>query len=240
MRKLLLLVMVVLFTHAANAQDPAPPKAATIINRSGDHFMIQIAQNSLQGAPDSISNRINKFNRSANVYLMLNKAFKKNKRLSIGLGVGVGTSNIYFKKTIVDISSSAPQLKFINADSINNYKKYKLSTTYAEVPLELRFTSNPDLPQKAIKAAIGVKVGTLLNAHTKGKNLQGPTGNLISSAVEKSTSKSYFNTTRIVATARVGYGLFSLFGAYNLTPMFKNGVAADIKLLQIGLTISGL
>ena len=39
---------------------------------------------------------------------------------------------------------------------------------------------------------------------------------------------------------RHGYGYFSLFGAYNITAMFKNAVGPDVKLLQLGLTISGL
>ena len=43
-----------------------------------------------------------------------------------------------------------------------------------------------------------------------------------------------------MATARIGYGNFSLFGAYNLNIMFKDKVAANMKLLQLGLTISGL
>jgi len=56
----------------------------------------------------------------------------------------------------------------------------------------------------------------------------------------KENSKSYFNTTRLAATARVGYGNFSLFGAYSLTGIFKDGIAPDIKGMQIGLAFSGL
>jgi hypothetical protein len=44
----------------------------------------------------------------------------------------------------------------------------------------------------------------------------------------------------LAATARVGYGNFTLFGAYDLSGIFKDGVAANMKSLQIGLTISGL
>jgi hypothetical protein len=106
--------------------------------------------------------------------------------------------------------------------------------------LELRFTNDPENQAKSIKGAVGIKIGTLVNAHTKGKILRDRAGNTINSNTEKVSSKSYFNTTRLAATARVGYGAFSLFGAYNLTTMFKDGVAEDIKLLQVGLTISGL
>ncbi len=243
MRKLLLAPFVLLASISVIAQTPATTKTKKtydLVSRAGDHFMFQVAHNNWNGAPDSISSRINSFNRSANAYLMLDKPFKSDRRFSVGLGVGVGTSNIYFKKTTVDIGGTSKDLRFINTDTSSHYKKYKLSTAYAEVPLELRFTANPSNPNKSLKAAIGVKIGTLVNAHTKGKTLQNAAGSTINSQILKINSKTYFNTTRIAATARVGYGVFSLFGAYNLTTMFKDGVAADVKLLQVGITISGL
>lgn len=217
-----------------------PKKSYEITNKAGDHLMIQLASNQWMGAPDSISSRMGGLNRSANVYVMLNKPFKGNPKLSVGLGIGIGTSNIYFKKMEVNIAGTTNVLSFINTDSTNNFKKYKLATAYLEAPIELRYTSNPNNSMKGIKAAIGVKVGTLLNAHTKGKNLRNKDGNSLNEFTIKESSKAYFNTTRLAATARVGYGNFTLFGSYNFTPIFKDGVATDIKLLQFGLTLSGL
>ena len=65
---------------------------------------------------------------------------------------------------------------------------------------------------------------------------------LISAATKfhSCSSKSYFNSNRLVGTARIGYGYVSLFGAYNLTSIFKDKVAEDMKLFQIGIAISGL
>ncbi len=209
-------------------------------NRPADHLMIQLASNFWNGTADSVSKYVKSFNRSANVYLMYDKQFKTNPRLSAAIGVGVGTSNIYFNKMETKIASNNAKLPFIKTDTGNNYKKYKLATAYLEIPVELRFMSNPETPNQSIKAAIGVKVGTLLNAHTKAKNLQTASGGKLNGLTLKESSKSFFNTTRIAATARVGYGIFSLFGAYNLTSIFKDGVAPDTKLVQLGITISGL
>ena len=65
-------------------------------------------------------------------------------------------------------------------------------------------------------------------------------GKVINSYTAKETGKGFFNSTRIAATARVGYGNFSLAASYQLNNIFKDGVAADVKLFQIGLCISGL
>lgn len=209
-------------------------------NRAADHLMVQVAGNFWSGTADSVSNYIKGFNRSANVYLMYDKQFKKNPKLSAGIGIGVGTSNIYFDKMETRIGANSAKLPFIRTDTGNNYKKYKLSTAFLEIPVELRFMAKPETPNKSLKAAIGVKVGTLLNAHTKGKNLLTASGGKLNELTVKENSKVFFNTTRIAATARVGFGIFSLFGAYNITGIFKDGVAPDTKLIQVGFAISGL
>jgi hypothetical protein len=57
---------------------------------------------------------------------------------------------------------------------------------------------------------------------------------------QKINARSYFNSTRIAATFRAGYGNFFLFGSYNLTTVFKSQVASEISLLQAGIGITGL
>jgi hypothetical protein len=237
MRKLFVVILAFVSCLPAFSQTK---KKFDLTNRAGDHFMLQIASNQLMNAPDSIDSYTKGFNRSANVYLMLDKPFKGDPRFSAAVGLGIGTSNIYFEKMIVEIGSINPILPFVRVDSANNYKKFKLSTAFLELPFELRFTANPDKPMKTVKVALGAKVGTMLNAHTKGKILRDKDGNVLNNFTQKVITKSYFNTTKLAATARIGYGNFSLFGAYNFTTIFKDGVAADMKMLQVGLTISGL
>lgn len=242
MRKLLVIFIALAATVPAFSQTtpPVKKKKFNLGNRTGDHFMLQVSKDSWTGAADSVSSRIKEFSKGFNAALMLDLPFKSNQRFSAALGLGVSTSSIGFKKTIVDISAQTPTLPFLAVDTVNHFKKFKLTTAYLEVPLELRFTSNPETPAKTFKAAIGLKLGTLVNAHTKGKTLQDGSDNTINSLTQKVTAKSYFNSTRFAATARVGYGYFSIFGSYNITTVFKDVVAPDTKLLQIGLTISGL
>jgi hypothetical protein len=112
--------------------------------------------------------------------------------------------------------------------------------SYLEVPVELRFSSNPGKSSKGLKFAIGGKVGTLINLHTKGKDLQDKNNKIINSYIAKDNNKKYFNGTRLMGTARIGYGIFSLFGAYQLNSVLKEGAGPDMKLYQVGISISGL
>ena len=237
MRKVFLFLFAFVFSLTAFSQ---AVKKSALSDKPSDHFMIQLANNYWVGAADSVSSRIKSFNRSANVYVMYDKKFRTNPKFSIGIGVGVGTANMYFNKMNVNITNSKSILPFIRTDTGNNFKKYKLTTAFLEIPLELRFCSKPDNPNKAIKAAVGVKVGTLINVHTKAKGLRNAGGASIAGYTEKESSKGYFNGTRISLTGRVGYGLYSLFGSYGLTNLFKDGVAPVTNTLQIGIAISGL
>ena len=79
----------------------------------------------------------------------------------------------------------ANRLSFNNVEDTNHFKKYKLLTSYLEAPIELRYTADPLRPKKSFKAALGVKVGTLLAASTKGKNLQNSDGRIINAFIQK-------------------------------------------------------
>ena len=209
-------------------------------NRSGDHLMIQLSSDHWAGMPDSIGSHQSGFSRGFNAYFMFDKRFKNSPKYSIGIGLGISSSNMVFKKMNIDLKSTSTLLPFTPVDSTNHFKKYKLATSYLEIPLEFRFTSRPENPNKSLKAAIGLKVGTLVNAHTKGKNLQDKNNRSLNSYIEKENSKRFINGTRFMGTARLGYGILSIFGSYQLNNILKDGAGPDMKLYQVGITLSGL
>lgn len=239
MKKMITLVLAFVLGYTAFAQVEVPA-VKKLGGRAADHFMIQLASNFWSGTADSVKDYISAFNRSANFYVMYDKQFKTNPKFSFALGLGIGTTNMYFKKMEVNITSSSPTLPFIRTDTGNNFKKFKVTNAFVEIPLELRYMTSPNDPNKSLKFALGAKVGTLINAHTRAKNLQNSAGTKINSNTFKENSKSYFNNTRIGLTARIGYGIYSIFGAYAFTNVFKDGVAPNIKAFQLGLSISGL
>ncbi|MBK7559248.1 MAG: outer membrane beta-barrel protein [Chitinophagaceae bacterium] len=238
MKKLLLIVFALSTVFAAAAQEKK--KKGGFVTRTGDHLMLQLTNDHWIGAPDSIKSRMKGLARGANVYVMLDQRFKSNPKWSVAFGLGLGTSNMYFKNMTVDLKSKTNTLPFRNVDSVDHFKKYKLTTAFLELPVELRYTFDPENESKSIKAAIGFKVGTVLNVHTKGKTLLDKNGATINSYTAKETAKGYFNGTRLAATARVGYGNFSIFASYQLNNILKDGVGPDMKLFQVGLNLSGL
>lgn len=241
MRRLFLSAAILCFGVAAFAQTDTSRNSRVLSPMqvpSGDHFLIQLGTANWQGRPDSIGTK--GFSRTFNMYLMLDFPFKTNPHFSVALGPGFATDHIFLDGRTADVAGTSTSIAFRNVADTNHFKKYKVSTAFLEVPVELRFVANPDAGGKSFKVALGAKVGTMLSAWTKGKNLQNKAGNTLNDYIEKQKSKRYFNTTRLSAMGRVGLGHFSLFTSYALTPVFKEGVGPDVNTLSIGLTLSGL
>jgi hypothetical protein len=258
MKKLITLFLALASVYSLMAQDstktaqPAPgpgPASATpqkrdwskvnLSNRPNDHFMIQIGYNGWAQMPDTIN--LKGVPRSFNMYFMFDFPFKSNPRFSVGIGAGLGTDNVYFDKMTIDITGrNSNSLTFKNVADTNYFKKYKLLTTYVEAPIELRFAANPVNPNKSWKAAIGGKIGTMLAASAKGKNLLNKSGGTINSYIMKEKSKRYFNGTRLAVTGRISKGVLGIYGQYQINQFVKEGFGPDVRPFQIGISISGL
>lgn len=240
MKKIILLSLSCLFITTVFAQETPETKKKPInlSGRANDHFMIQLGYTGWANRPDSI--KPSGFSKSINVYFLFDFPFKTNPKLSMAFGPGISTDNIIFKNTHVGIAETAPMIEFRDDSDTTHFKKTKLGTAYLEAPVEFRYTADPMNSDRSFKFALGVKVGLMLNAKSRNKDLQDGNGNTINPYVMKEISKRFFNTTRLSAHARVGWGHFSLYGSYQLTALFKDAMGPDVRPFSIGLTLSGL
>ena len=204
-------------------------------HRANDHFMVQIGYDNLAAKPDTLTTA--GISRSFNFYFMLDFPFKTDPRLSVGAGLGIGNSNIFFKNQPSPLSST-PRADGGGGD---HFKKYKIVVTYLEVPLELRFAVDPENTNKSWKFAIGAKVGTLLSEYAKGKNVENNANQTTFSVVEKQKGNQYYNSIKLAGTARISKGVFGLFGQFQATSLIKGAyTASPVYPFSIGICFSGL
>jgi outer membrane protein with beta-barrel domain len=207
--------------------------------RAADHFMFQLGYDNWAGAPDSI--HIQGFNRSANFYFMYDFPFKTDPRFSIGAGIGIGSSNIFFHQQEVMVAAYANStLAFPDESEENHYKKFKLVTTYLESPIEMRFALDPEHTNSSWKFAVGVKVGLLLSAYTKAKDLETATGQVLGDYIQKESSKQFFNSTKLAGTARVSKGPIGIFGQFMVNGLIKSSAGPSVFPFSMGIMLSGL
>jgi hypothetical protein len=241
MKKILSLLTCAALTTTLFAQtDPEPVKKKEPINlsnRANDHFLVQLGYTKWTGIPDTINTA--GLSKSINVYFMFDFPFKTNPHLSMAFGPGISSDHIVFTKTNVGIKELTPAIRFTNVADTNHFKKTKLATVYFEAPIELRYTADP-MTGKGLRAAIGIKVGTLINAHTRNTKFQNSAGNAINDFTMKEASKNFFNKTRVSAMGRIGLGHISLYSSYQLGPLFKDGQGPEVRPFSIGITLSGI
>jgi len=246
MKKVILSVVSILFFGMfLNAQTAATTgsKKLDLTGRPADHFMFQFGTDTWTSRPDSVKLG-GGLSRHFNLYFMYDKPFATNPKYSVAFGAGVGTSNIFFdNRTFVDVKSPANTLPFRAIDSLSNhFSKLKVTTIYLEAPVELRYFSDPAHPGSSWKAAVGFKLGTLLKAYSKGKNMVSNTGTSINGKgyVQKESNKRFFNATDVALTGRVGYGVFSLDLGYQVNGVLRDGYGPLMNKFSVGFTISGL
>ena len=247
MKKLLSLAILVFLGHAVFAQADSVKKengkvkysSLNLKNRPNDHFMIELSYDNWIGKTDSM--RTTGLSRGFSMYFMLDFPFKSDPHFSVGAGIGVNASNIFFDKTEVLVAASGNQtLAFRNTANSDHFKKYKLVLTNLEVPLELRYAFHPENANKSWKIALGFKAGLLMSAYTKGKDLENVSGQVTGSYIEKLSSKQFFNSGRIVGTARISYGFIGVFAQLQLTPLITSNAGPSINPYSIGIVLSGL
>ncbi|HTR30373.1 MAG TPA: outer membrane beta-barrel protein [Puia sp.] len=228
---------------------PAPPhtntkqkdwsKVKLDPRRPQDHFMFELGYDNWVGSTDSMN--IKGFNHSENFYFMYAWPFKTDARFAVAAGIGLGSSNIYFAHQEVLVAAYQNQtLAFPDEEGANHYKKYKLTTTYLEVPVELRFSLDPEHMDHSWKFAVGTKIGLMMSAYTKGRTLVSATGQTLGVFTVKNSSKQFFSTAEFTPTFRVSKGFIGFFAQIHVNPLIKPAAGPSVFPVSGGIVISGL
>lgn len=181
--------------------------------------------------------------RTLNIYYQYEIRILKSK-FSFVPGIGFGLERYKFTNNYILINNNDNTSSLVPAGQPGypGTKKSQLITDYFDIPLELRFSTRPEDPTKSFKVSIGGRVGYLFDSYTKIKyDDNGETKKF------KSHQSFNLNNFRYGLQARIGVGNFSIFGYYNLSPLFKNGkdpspsannVTTSMKNFTIGISLS--
>ena len=169
-----------------------------------------------------------------------------NSSFSLHPGIGFGLERYKFNndKTLGYVSGpSIDTLKMVPLEGViptaSSFKKTQLITNYIDIPLEVRFSSNPDDPGRSFKVSLGFKFGVLYQSFTKIKYRE-------DSETKKLKDNQNFNLNpiRYGPLFRIGFGSFSAYANYTLSPLFKDGEGPDgakgskINNFTVGLTFA--
>jgi hypothetical protein len=205
-------------------------------------FTVELGLNRTLDGPDNFD--LGLFgSRTINLYYQYEFRIMKS-RMSFVPGIGLSLERYKFRNGAIlsypaDNRDSVILLP-VAEHQIRTLRKSQLITNYVDVPLELRYTSNPDDPNRSFKVSIGGRIGYMYDAFTKIKYKD-------DGEMKQLKDKQNFqlNRLRYGVSFKVGFGNFSLFGYYNLSPLFKEGKAfhnmgqpVDFNTFTTGISLS--
>lgn len=234
------------FAAAAQISQPNAESAYANGPKEGDQpdipgtFTLELGLNNALDAPSRFDAAL-WGSRTINVYYQYEFRIMKSK-FSLVPGIGLSLERFKFKNGAMLGYDAEDSLKLLlpAETTMTGLKKSQLVTNYLDLPVELRFSSNPSDPGRSFKAAIGGRIGYMYDAFSKIKYSE-------NGETKQLKDKQDWNLTRFRygVYTKLGIGNFALFGYYNLTPLFEEGkgpyeqnIATDFQTVTVGISLS--
>ncbi len=148
--------------------------------------------------------------------------------LSFAIGIGISTHNLYWNYMYQGRSDS---LQFVKVPDSLGFKRSKLTLPYIEIPIEFRLKT-----KSKFALGVGFKVGYMVYGHSKwvGDDYIFKTNNTL-----KASFKDIKNIEKFAygPTLRVGYKWFHLYGYYQMSGLFTNGMGPDMYPISVGFLL---
>lgn len=204
-------------------------------------FLIDIGWNLVQSAPDNFETSVIG-SRTLNMYYYYDIPVG-NSNFVLMPGIGVGLDRFKFDNDITlsqgvdtDGNTVVSFVDLNDAFPTADIKKSQLIANYIDIPLEVRFYSNPSDKKRSFNVSVGGRAGIRFSSHTKLKyELNGD------KVKTKDKQEFGLNRFRYGVTGRIGIGGFNLFYYQSLSEMFDGGPSGtvDTSNITVGLSFTG-
>ena len=177
------------------------------------------------------------FNQGVSFALTYNFPLGESAKHNVSIGVGM-TSHNYFSYTRILNPYTTGNFTYQSLRDLEGFKRYKVSPTYADIPLELRFRIKDQ-----VKIGVGFKVGIMVATKTRYVGPDGEDNPLTDGSGATVNEKLLYinNVERLAysATLRVGWKWVSVFAAYQINQTFSVGHEAPVfHPLSVGITFA--
>jgi hypothetical protein len=234
MKKYLLFAVVTTFTLLNNStlcQDDnifgrlgTNPNLFDDEDNSFDNLSFDITHNRFVGELNNVQQLWNSI--GLNINSMRDMPFSSVSMFSFAYGVRFSFNNFRNNGFMQIVDSTSTTQLMVLPDSVSR-DKYKFTTNYFEIPLELRFRYVG--PDRMIRFSLGGVIGWRMRAFEHWTN-----GNLR----YKEYNFPDINRFRYGIFARVGFKHVGLYAGYYLQPMFKNEGSSKLNILNFGINIA--
>lgn len=153
----------------------------------------------------------------------------------VGIMVGAGiTYNSYgLRNNVKVVNTDSTGTTGIEIDpQLQDFTKNKLRVTYLNVPVMLEFNTSDQL-SKSFHVSAGVTTGLKLGSLTRQKWENGD-----DKYNERVKGDFNFSPFTLDASVRIGYGNFTVFANYGLTPLFTKNDGPEVYPVSVGIQVA--
>lgn len=200
-------------------------------------FLIDLGFNLLQSEPENLElNLIG--SRTVNLYYYYDMPIG-NSGFVFMPGIGLGLNHFKFDNDVtLGYSQDADGNNIVEVADLEgvDVKKSLLVANYIDIPVEIRFYTNPDDKKRSFNVSVGGRAGFRFSSHTKLKY------SLNDENIKEKNKRDFgLNRLRYGLTGRVGFGGFNLFYYHSLSEMFDEGPAGtvDTSNMTLGISFTG-
>lgn len=171
------------------------------------------------------------FSRGINLQMMY-PVIGKRSNVAMALGFGFASQNYFLDHFLI---SNHDGVWFTPIPDSLDYRKYKISTNYLTLPVELRIRTNPDKHyRRSFKIYPGFRIGGLVNVHTK---YIGQDPQTLEHIKVKAYHIRHIDKLNYGITLRIGYGKIMAHGYYALNPLFDAETIEPVYPVELGISI---
>lgn len=221
-----------LISQWATAQEVLETPKSKFEAEPQDQLIFDLTWENFVNKPSDLSYRW--YNNGFNMAFMYDVPFSSSSHMSIAIGLGFSTQSYYSRYEIV--SDSVEDGTYSNWERVSDttIKNNKMSTSYFEVPVELRYRSRPNANGYSWKFALGGKAGYQFDAHSKTTKINAQNG-------VKEKYKSYvfpdLQEWRYGVYVRAGYGKVNFTCFYSVSPFFVQNQGPEMNQLSVGISL---
>ncbi len=168
------------------------------------------------------------------------RLFKSNFSLNPGIGLSLERWKLTNDYTIASRPGKDGTYRLLPADSIftgSTIHRSQLVNNYIEMPLELRYDTNPEDIARSFNISFGGRVGYLYDSFAKVDYRENS-----ENKSNKDKQMHGMNPIRYGLYTRFGLGGFSLFGYFNMSPMYEKDKGPEkttMTSMTFGISING-
>lgn len=215
-----------------------PQARAQQVNEVPGHLMIDLGVNFLQGNPNQIDVRPIG-SRAWSLSYLYPFRLKEDSHWSFNAGVGLSQDVFQFQEDVLPLYDTASinptgALMFDTVGNVlpaSNVSKSQITARYVNLPIEVRWELNPDYKRKNFWVAVGGSVGYRFDAMSKVVYTQG------TETIKLKRKENFrLNQLRYGAQIRAGISWFSIYGRYEISPLWAPNQGPSGSGWQVGMS----